>query len=101
MANLGVNRNTCERAVVVTYRVIQKCHDFNRMPIQQLLTETIVLGTYCCQPLSILFDKKFKSNAAIVFSPEEKVEIVLFWLVEEEAVATISPTLRRVWHGIS
>ena len=43
---------------------------------------------------------KSSSNAAIVFSPEEKDEIVLFWLVEEETVATMPSTVRRVWHEI-
>ena len=45
--------------------------------------------------------QKLKSNAANVFSPEENGKIALFCLVEEETEATISSTLRRVWHEIS
>ena len=48
--------------------------------------------------------QKFKSDAARAFTPEEKVEIALFWYKNKgysSVVATISSTLRRVWHGIS
>ena len=37
--------------------VPKKCHDFNRMPFRQLLTEPIALTTPCSKHLSILIDK--------------------------------------------
>ena len=59
--------------------VPKTCHDFNRVPFKQLLTERTVLWTYCSQYLSVLFDRNSSQALQCFFSPEEYVEIVLFW----------------------
>ena len=51
----------------------KKYHNFNCMSLPQLLTD-MLLPTF-----ADFISQKFKSNDAMVFSPEEEVEIVIFW----------------------